>query len=821
MPRTLLFKVLIPAALVAVSPAGLGAQRVPPPSTPAGAIQQMIDSSGMRSQLLARLRASGLTPAQIRARLAQLGYDPSTLDPYLGGDTISPNPSANVVSAARAMGLLEMPAIDAPTVPGVVPDRVPIVRDSSPEERRLGLRIFGLEVFERATSQFQPLAGGPVPGSYVLGPGDELVLILTGDAEATYSLPVTREGFIVIPQVGQVWVNGVTMDQLRDRLYGLLSRVYSGVRRGPSATTRFDLSLGRLRTSQVFVTGAVREPGAYLTSPLASAISVLYQAGGPRPHGAMRDVRIMRGGRVVARLDLYAYLVDGHNLDSVRLEQGDVLFVPPGAEHVAIRGEVVRPGIYELKAGERLADLVRYAGGPTAPAYTGRARVTRVLPPAERVTPGLSRVAFDAPLEGGRPVELREGDEITVFAVRGEIRNTVTINGEVWQPGPYQFEPGMRIWDLVARAQGLTPSAYRARAHITRLNPADSTLSILAVALDSAGGAPRENPPLAEFDVVEVHDIVRGDDVPTVRVTGAVYQPQEIVWREGLTLRDIIVLAGGLRPSAHLVVAVSRLAPPERRVQGELATTTMVPVDSSFIVTEEAARHYLGPRDSLFRGAGGQAAQYALLPYDQVTVRREPDLVLPRTVVVTGEVRFPGRYVLSRRDEPLASVIERTGGLTPSAHAEGFRLYRGGRLVNVNLPRALRSSRDANNLILEPEDSLVVPAYSPIVTVTGAVNAPATVLYRPGAGLDHYIASAGGFARNADRGTVSVRYANGDGRVTGRSFLFFRSAPEPGPGSTVFVPAKDPDDRFDLRGFLADALQIVTTLTTLVIVATR
>ena len=415
---TLLLGILVQTTAVAVP---LAAQ-VPPPGTSAAQIQRQIGAQGLRRQLLSRIGSSGLTADQIRQRLAQLGYDPRTLDPYLNeGVENPPDPSESVLTAVRSLGILQVPeqALQQPgepaaTTPAVTPPALP---QPSEEEREEGLRVFGLEVFSRSTTQFQPVTTGPVPDDYVLGPGDELVLFLTGDVELSYTLPVTREGFIVIPQVGQVWVNGISLDQLRDQMYTHLGRAYSGVRRDHDATTQFQLTLGRLRTNQVFVTGEVAQPGSYLVSPVASILNALYLAGGPTASGSFRDVRIVRGGRTARSIDLYDYLLRGNNLDAIRLQPGDVLFVPVHSDHVSIRGEVTREAIYEMKPGETLYDLIEHAGGVTTPAHLRRARVTRILPPGERLIPGVDRVVIDADLadildNGDNAPELEAGDDV-------------------------------------------------------------------------------------------------------------------------------------------------------------------------------------------------------------------------------------------------------------------------------------------------------------------------------------------------------------------------------------------------------------------------
>jgi polysaccharide biosynthesis/export protein len=819
---TTLRHALLPAVFLSLlGPAAAVGQTVPPPGTPPAQVQQQIDGLGMREQLLSRIQASGMTPDQVRRRLASMGYDPRTLDPYLSADSAAPPPpTARTFDALRALDFGEMAAAQYEPPPEA---------ELSAEEERLGLRVFGIDVFRRGSTEFEPVTSAAVPASYVLGPGDELVLMLTGDVEMVHMLAVTREGFVLIPQVGQVWVNGLTMEGLRDQLYTRLGQVYSGVQRTAGATTRFDVSLARPRTNQVYISGEVVRPGSYTVSPMASVLNALYQAGGPTASGSFRDVHIVRSGRAVERLDLYDFLLRGDNLDRARLEPGDVIFVPTHGERVAVRGAVTREAIYEVKPGETMVDALRFAGGTSAPAHLRSVRLTRVLPPSQRITPGVDRVVLDVDLSevarnpAGAP-RIEAGDEIEVLAVRDEVRNMVSLNGSVWRPGSYAYRPGMRAWDLIDQAQGLSPDAFTQRAHITRLNPADSSFTLIPFSLQRNGdGSVTDNPALDEYDVVTVFSrSERVEELPVI-VAGAVRAPHTERYQQGMTLRDAIIRAGGLRRTADPVVEVARLAEPGARDGGEIAQIFRIQLDSTYFVSEESARFYLGRPEGL-RGVVGQgeAAEFLLRPYDRIFVRQIMNFELPSVVRIAGEVAYPGEYTLGRKGERLREmVMERAGGLTNSAHAQGFRLYRDGALVNVDLAAVLRSPDHPNNLVLQDGDSMVVPEFNPVVLVRGAVNAPSAVLYRQGADLGYYIRNAGGYARDADKGRVHVRYANGSANTPHRKLLLFRSTPRPEPGSEITVPHTLPEDRFDTRGFVTDLVQITASIATVLLVVSR
>src|SRR5438876_7936265 len=359
-------------------------------------VQQALQQQpGLGDVVRSRIAQSGLSADQIRARLQASGYPGTLLDPYLSATAPSGLvPGSQELAALQALGL---PAIANPALPY----DTGLVRSA----RTQPSDVFGVDVFQRTTTQFLPLLAGPVPADYKLGPGDNLVLILTGDVELTYSLPITREGFVLIPQVGQVHVANLTLDQLRNVLYSRLGRVYSGVKRGANATTRFDVTVANVRANQVYVVGEVAQPGAYQISSLGTVFTALYAAGGVTERANMRRIDIQRAGKTVATLDLYDYLLRGDTRNDVRLETGDVVFVPVHGTRVQVTGAVVRPAIYDLAPTESLSSLLQAAGGFRADAALKRISVHRILPAAQRGPGPAPRAVVDVALA---PVRSRE-----------------------------------------------------------------------------------------------------------------------------------------------------------------------------------------------------------------------------------------------------------------------------------------------------------------------------------------------------------------------------------------------------------------------------
>ena len=799
-------------------------------------VQQMLQQRPeLAEQLRERLGATGLTPDQVRERLRASGYPENMLDSYLGaagtGAAGGAAPSGNAVDAMRALGALSPKEADSLKVlqdslfaladsieQGLIGPRV----DSLPMSMR-PVRIFGLDVFRRRGREFQPSIGGPVDPNYVLGPGDVLVLILTGDVEAVHNLTVTREGFVVIPQVGQMYVANMSLGQVEEQLYARLGRVYSGVRKGPNARTRFQLSITRLRTIQIYVTGEVQRPGAYQVSAGGSVLGALYAAGGPTERGSMRRVEVKRGAKSLGTIDLYDYLLRGENTTSIAPASGDVLFVPPHGPRVKVTGEVLRPAIYELKPGETLRDLVADAGGFTETALTTRVQIHRVLPPASRAAPGRDRVVMDVTSEGMQrgevpPYAIESGDSVVVFAVSDRMRSVVRMRGNVWTPGDIGFVTGMRLSDALRLAGGPKPDTYQGSILVSRLRP-DSTRMQLRSALADSTGRPTDDLELQEDDEISVfsRSDFRGDRF--VVVTGAVRKPGRLTYRDGMTLRDAILEANGLRVDAYLKEAeVARL--PQDRASGQVATTLRVPLDSTYIFDRAPNGDYLGP-PGLPAPASG-AKEFVLNSYDNVLVFAQPQWELQRLVAITGQVNFPGHYALNSRNERLTDLIARAGGLTSEAYPTGVELYRAQRdqgRIGVDLPRALQDSAFHDNLILIGGDSVHIPEYNPVVQVRGAVNAPVAVTWVKGKDVDFYVQAAGGYTEKADEGRAYVTQPSGKLESVKRRFLLPDSKPQPLAGGVIQVPERLPKTGPGTLAVVGSIATILTAFATVLIAA--
>ena len=716
----------------------LGASaQIPTPQQARQAIQE--NPELVREQLL----QSGLSEQEIRARLDAAGLPSDALDQFLSGDSIDAATTfdEDAVSGLQRLGIAVETADGVQfmsAITGLQPElsREPILVN--------GLPIFGLDVFTRASSLFQPLLSGPVPDDYVLGPGDVMVLILTGEVELAQQLVVTREGFVVVSNVGRMSVANLTMAELRVLLETRLANSYSGIGRG---TVFVDVELTQLRTIQIYVTGEVAQAGAYQLASVATVTNALYAAGGPTLLGSLRQIKVQRRSGDEISLDLYPYLLEGDVSGDVVLRQGDVVFVPLRGRRVQLHGSVVRPAHYELAADNGLIDVLDASGGFAPEANRQRITIHRVVRPSERGPGSSDRIAIDL---------------------------------------------------------GLTPS-----------EDPDEPRHSGGVIIPPIG--------LQDGDSIVVDEVLDLRDNYYVSIAGMVAAPDTLPWREGMTIRDLLLLARGPTVGADLREAqVSRL--PDQRGLGELADALLIPLDSSYISQSQRTPdgRYVGPPGVPFPPAGS-SPEFVLLPYDQVLILRQPKFEMPQSVKITGEVSVPGEYTLLTKNDRITDLLARANGLLDTAYPEGARFFRQqeelGR-INVDFLTVQGDPSNEANILLQPGDSLHIPEYSPTVVVSGAVNSPVTVLFREGEGFDYYLANAGGYRNDADKGRVSVRYANGLARTRSK-FLFWSSYPTPGPGSLVTVPEKNPLDRFDTIGLVTSLVGILGSLTTVIVVLAR
>ncbi|MFO1409001.1 MAG: SLBB domain-containing protein [Steroidobacteraceae bacterium] len=711
------------------------------------------------------------------------------------------------------------------------------------------LKPFGYDLFDNAPSTFAPVTDVPVPADYVVGPGDVLQVQLYGNQNRTFSLTVSRDGRVNFPQLGPISVGGRHFSQVRGDIESRVARQMIGV----SAS----LSMGDLRSIQVFVLGEVRVPGAYAVSGLATMTTALFASGGVKPIGSLRNIQLKRQGELVRRLDLYDLLLKGDTANDAKLLPGDVIFIPPVGPTVSVYGEVQRPAVYELKGAESVAGVIAMAGGLTTEADASRGALTRVDEQRRRVVLDVDLAAT----AGAGAGVLRNGDVLRIARLRPTLDSGVVLQGHVFRPGSFAWREGLRLSQVIPSVDELKPDADQHYVLIRRELPPDRRIAVLsadlAAALRAPGSAadvelqPRDE--LTVFDLSTDREriiaplmnelaVQGGFDRPTehVSISGRVKVPGDYPLEPHMHVADLVRAGGTLDAAAYGGTAeLSRYVVEN----GQVRRTQVLPIDLSAALRGDAD------------------ANVELQAFDGLYIKEISGWSKQEQVELRGEVRFPGAYPI-RKGETLRSVIERAGGLTDQAFADGSvftredlrvreqeqldrltdrlradlasmslmaaranqgggqQTYAAGQSVIEQLRSAKAIGRlvidlngvlaapagSAADVVLRNNDLLMIPKRSQEVTVMGEVQNTTSHLYVPGLSRNQYIDLSGGFTRGADKGRVYVVRANGSVVADATRWLG-RSGAGIHPGDTIVVPMNT--DRLPTLTLWQSATQIL------------
>lgn len=671
-------------------------------------------------------------------------------------------------------------------------------------------QVFGRNIFTNRNLTFAPSENLPTPEDYKLGPGDEVIIDIWGNNQATIRQTISPDGTINIPDIGLVSLNGMTIKQADAYMKRKLGQIYSVD--GEDAKSEIKLTLGNIRTIQVNLMGEVAVPGTYYLSSLSNLYHALYRAGGVSELGSLRDIKLVRKGKTVATVDIYDFILNGKSPDKITLEEGDIIVVPAYDRLVDVAGNVKRPMTYEMKDGETVSDLIAYAGGFTGDAYKENLRVVRQNGKEYQV------YTVDAPDYASFTLE--DGDELTVGAMLDRFTNRLEIKGAVYRPGIYQLGNGVNtVKQLIAKAEGLKGDAFTNRALITRERE-DLTLEIVPVDIKAVLDGTAPDIELKKNDVLYIPSIHDLNDIGNVTVAGEVAKPGTYVYADNMTLEDAIMLAGGLLESASTVkIDVSR------RVKNPTSDTPSEDVGELFTFSFKDG--YVLDNE----------VGFVLQPYDHIMVRRSPGYETQRLVHVTGEVVFPGSYTMTKKEERISDLVEKAGGLTQWAYVRGARLQRtmngeertrmqstlevldsardsinierldlGTRyFVGIDLEAALANPGSDADLVLREGDVLGVPEYINTVRISGNVMYPNTVTFNPKMKVKDYITQAGGYGYRSKKSKAYIIYLNG---TVARARRYAKGVIEP--GCEIVVPQKRERD-----GALQEVLSIATTASSL------
>ena len=660
-----------------------------------------------------------------------------------------------------------------------------------------GIQVFGRDIFRNSDLTFEPSMNIATPTDYRLGPGDQVVIEVWGASEANITQKVTPDGYISIPDIGPVAVNGLTVQAASERIRGKLSKIYSGMKTANvDLSTNVKVSLGQIRTIQVNIMGEVARPGTYALSSFSTVFHALYKAGGISELGSLRNIKVVRGGRTVATVDVYDYIINGRSHSDIRLQEGDVILASPYDALVLIQGKIKRPMYYEMKSSESVLTLINYAGGFTNDAYSSAVTVERnnnkekTICTVDDMNYGVFKV--------------KDGDIVSIGAILDRYDNRVEIKGAVYRPGFYAMGNDIStVRDLIQKADGLLDDAFTNRAVLHRENP-DKTLEVISVNTKGILNGTEPDILLQKNDILFIPSIYDLEAKGTLEIVGEVFSPGVFPYAANTKLEDLIIMAGGLTEAASTVrVDVTRRLNDAKSTKKtkDISKTFSFSVKDGFVVEGEPG--------------------FILEPYDQVFVRRSPGYSQKINVTINGEVEFEGNYALNVRNERLSDVIKQAGGLTEFAYLEGARLERqltyeeylqakelmamitsNNKIegndsivvpevtrtypVGIDLVKIMKNPHSEIDPVLQDGDVVIIPQLMTTVSVSGSVRKPNTVVYNPTMKLKDYISEAGGYAERARKSGTFILYPNGHIKELGKS----ASAKEIIGGSKIIVPQK-------------------------------
>ena len=645
-----------------------------------------------------------------------------------------------------------------------------------------GKRVFGHDQFRRISVN----TNVPTPQNYVVGAGDQLVIDIYGESQKTLVHTISPEGTITVSGVGPIYVSGLTVAAAQNKIKATVGKHYQG--------SSVRLTLGKTRSIMVNIMGEVNNPGTYNMSSFATVFHAISMAGGIKPLGTLRNIKVYRGGRLVTVVDFYEYLLNGRLAGNINLEDDDVIHVEPYDCLVGITCNVKRPMFYEMRKTETVGTLLKYAGGYTGDAYKKSVRLVRQT--GERYSVhNIDEFEMNA-------FTIDDGDAVSVDAILNRYENMVEIRGAVFRPGQFNISGDVcSVRTLIQAADGLTEDAFLDHAIIHRLK-ADRTLEVIPIDVKGIMDGNVADVPLKNEDVVFIPTQEELRKTRYFTITGQVMTPGSYEYAENTTIEDLIVMAGGLRDGASLArVDISR------RINDPYSTAKTRDIAETF---------QFDIKDGLVIRKGGEA--FYLEPYDVVHVRRSPSYVMPKNIRVTGEVNYEGAFTIEKKDLRLTDAIRMAGGIAEGAYTKGARLIRvmndeerqrkqavldairnnleekdsiswnkmemsNSYPIGIDLEKALKEPGGQYDIVLREGDRIDVPEYNGTVRISGDVQFPNTVTYVKGKGAKWYIENAGGYSESAKKKKAFIVYPNGMMDVLAKGTNVE-------PGSEIIVPSK-------------------------------
>lgn len=717
---------------------------------------------------------------------------------------------------------LVAPSKSNTTSAGIHESRTSVIAQK-PDHSSKPSTIFGSELFSNPSLSFEPDLRLPTPKNYTLGPDDRILLDVFGVNISQQNLTVGAEGTVYIKYVGPVQVNGLTIEEASKIINKKLSKFYPAI---SSGQTKVVLSLTNIRAIKIIVLGAVRKPGTYNISSLATLFNALYVSGGPTEKGSFRNIELVRGNKVILKADLYDFLLNSNQKSNVRLMDNDVIKIPYAKTQVSIAGEVNREGIFELQPNESLETLIEYAGGYQSNAF--KARITGLR------NTDFDRQVLDIVKDSITSFTPINGDSYTVGSIINKFQNRLVVEGAVFKPGNYALTNGITVDNLLKKAEGLREDAYTGRAIIIRTKE-DLTKEIININLNTDSG---KNYLLQKEDVLQIASIFDIKDKFEISINGAVRSPGSYAFEDSLTLKTLILKAGGFAYNAlgtDIEIA--------RRIRNLDINNPQSSIVEIIRINDD-------------KDLSNPASDIQLKPFDIITIKEDPYYKAQISVAISGQVLSPGSYTLMSRAERISDLIKRSGGTLYTANIEGARLLRKNVVSNnelalidkiaeasahdssgvttnsqhklykeiaIDLRKIMSKPGSKDDIFLEEGDIIEIPLINNMVSISGEVFNPIVVSYEENKSMRDYLNDAGGIAKSGLKRKVFVVYPNGKAARTKKIFGIFRKYPVVTAGSKILVP-KEPDKKatdYAKAGIIVTGLSALITAVALAFQITK
>lgn len=655
--------------------------------------------------------------------------------------------------------------------------------------------VFGSEMYTGVAPSFEPNLKLATPLNYILGPDDHILVSIYGTQEYSGDLLVSSEGNINIPNVGQIKVAGLSIEAATQKIKTILGNgPYSYLKTGAA---KISITLSKIRSIKVTIIGSNR-PGTFNISSLSTVFNALYIAGGPGTYGSFREIELIRNNKIERKIDLYKFLTIGDQSDNIGLKDNDVIRIPAYKTRVEIQGQIKRPGIFEILPGENLNNIFQYTSGFTDEAYKASVKITQSNDKEKQI--------LDLPFNEYASYKPLSGDVIVVSSILKRFKNRVTIRGAIFRPDDYELTPGLRLIDLVKKADGFTADAYLSRVQIIRLQE-NLVPSIISMDLKKAlTGDTSQNIKLNREDQILITSVFDLKDNFQITIQGEVRKPGSIPFVQKMTLYDAVMQAGGFSEASSNKVEIARILKRDTLSNQDDRSSIMINTE---IVEDDI--NYAGKN-------------IVLRPFDVITVRRIAGYMIPGSVVVTGQVQFPGPYSFINRNERITDILKRAGGFSPDAYPDGAFIKRkksqlekeqsleaADRLTKtikdtssintsteimrendklpLNLNNIMKNPGSIQDIVMKDGDELFIPKFESQVKISGEVLLTTQVPFENGKSFKSYINESGGFTTRALRRKSYIVYANGSAAATSH-FLFIKFYPKVKPGSEVVIPRK-------------------------------